>query len=123
VPHIDIAEADRFAILHYLCDPPFGGTAFYRQDATALEQITRTDWTAYCAARDASLAVHGARGYPSDATPGYTVTAQIPARMNRIVVYRSNTLHSGIIPAGITHPADARRGRLTGNLFAIYRTT
>lgn len=121
VPHIDIAEPDRFAILHYLCDPPFGGTAFYRQDATGLEQISRADWAAYEAARDALLKAAGATAYPSEATPGYTMTAQIPARMNRILVYRSNMLHSGIIPAGVPHPANPRHGRLTGNLFAIYR--
>lgn len=121
VPHVDIAEEDRFAILHYLCAPPFCGTAFYRQDATGLEQITRADWPGYTAARDASLAAHGARGYPSQATPGYTITAGVPARMNRMLVYRSNTLHSGIIPAELAHPSDPRSGRLTGNLFGIYR--
>lgn len=121
VPHVDIPEEDRFAILHYLCDPPFCGTAFYRQDATGLEQLSRADWPSYTAARDASLAVHGARGYPGDATPGYTITARIPARMNRMLVYRSNTLHSGIIPAELPHPADPWSGRLTGNLFGIYR--
>jgi hypothetical protein len=122
VPHIDIAEPDRFAILHYLCGPPFGGTAFYRQDTTGLEQIARADWAAYEAARDASLNAAGAKAYPSEATPGYTMTAQIPARMNRILVYRSNMLHSGIVPAGMPHPMNPGHGRLTGNLFAIYRT-
>ncbi|MBO9621152.1 MAG: hypothetical protein J7500_00415 [Sphingomonas sp.] len=121
VPHVDIAEEDRFAVLHYLCDQPFGGTAFYRQDATGLEQVKRADWPGYTAARDAALAAHGAHGYPNEATPGYTVTAQIPARMDRMLVYRSNTLHSGIIPADLPHPADPRSGRLTGNLFGIYR--
>lgn len=121
VPHIDIAEPDRFAVLHYLCDAPFGGTAFYRQDATGLEQVARADWPRFQAERDAGLAQPCARGYPSPATPGYTRTAAIAARMDRIVVYRSHSLHSGIIVPGLPHPADPQRGRLTGNLFAIYR--
>ena len=42
--------------------------------------------------------------------------------MDRLIVYRSHSLHSGIIPADVAHPADPRHGRLTGNLFARYRT-
>lgn len=122
VPHIDIAEPDRFAILHYLCGEPFGGTAFYRQDCTGFEQVTRGAWHEYVAARDVSLAAHGAHGYPSATTTGYTCTASLPARMNRMLVYRSHSLHSGVIPEDVHHLADPRRGRLTGNLFAIYRT-
>lgn len=121
VPHLDIAEPDRFAVLHYLCDVPFGGTAFYRQDATGLEQVSRPDWPRFEAARDAGLAASTPAGYPSPATPGYTRTAAVAARMDRIVVYRSHLLHSGIIVPGLPHPADPRTGRLTGNLFAIYR--
>lgn len=122
VPHVDIAEPDRFAVLHYLCEAPFGGTAFYRQDATGLEQVARADWPRFQAERDAGLAQHDAEGYPSKATPGYTRTATIAARMDRVVVYRSHSLHSGIIVPGLPHPADPRRGRLTGNLFAIHRS-
>ena len=122
VPHVDIAEPDRFAILHFLCGPPFDGTAFYRQDATGLEQLSRTDWPAYAAERDRLLSENPDRAYPHAGTAGYTQTATIAARMNRLVVYRSHSLHSGIIPAEVAHPADPPRGRLTGNLFARYRT-
>lgn len=121
VPHIDYAEPDRFAVLHYLCAAPFGGTAFYRQDATGFEQVSRADWPRFQAARDAGLAAHEPSGFPSHATPGYTRIAAVEARMDRIVVYRSHSLHSGIIVPGLPHPADPRAGRLTGNLFAIYR--
>jgi Family of unknown function (DUF6445) len=121
VPHVDIAEPDRFAVLHYLCDAPFGGTAFYRQDATGLEQVGRRDWHRCQAARDAGLATMVPSGYPSPATPGYTRTAAVPAKMDRMLVYRSHSLHSGIIVPDLAHPADPHTGRLTGNLFAIYR--
>ena len=121
VPHVDIAEPDRFAVLHFLCDEPFGGTAFFRQNATGLEQVTRAQWPRFQAARDAGLATQIPRAYPSSSTPGYTRTAAIAARLDRVLVYRSNSLHSGIIVPGLPHPADPQRGRLTGNLFAIYR--
>lgn len=123
VPHVDIAEPDRFAVLHFLCGEPFGGTAFFRQDATGLEQVTRAEWPQFQAARDAGLAADSRRAYPSPDTTGYTRTAAIAAQMDRILVYRSNSLHSGIIVPGLPHPPDPVSGRLTGNLFAIYRTT
>jgi hypothetical protein len=122
VPHVDIAEPDRFAILHFLCAAPFGGTAFYRQNATGLEQVSRTDWPAFAAERDRLLIENPNRAYPNAGTAGYTQTATIEARMDRLVVYRSHSLHSGIVPPDVAHPADPRRGRLTGNLFARYRT-
>jgi len=121
VPHVDIAEPDRFAILHFLCGPPFGGTAFHRQDATGLEQLSRADWPAFVAERDRLLLEHPDRAYPHAGTTGYTQTATIDARMDRLVVYRSHSLHSGVIPGDVAHPADPQRGRLTGNLFARYR--
>ena len=122
MPHVDIAEPDRFAILHFLCEAPFGGTAFYRQDATGLEQLSRADWPAFAAERDRLLSEKSDRAYPHSGTAGYTQTATIEARMDRLIVYRSHSLHSGIIPAHVAHPADPLRGRLTGNLFARYRT-
>lgn len=121
VPHIDVADPGRFAILHYLCGEPFGGTAFFRQQATGLEQVTRENWATYCEARDRALAGSEQRGYPDVDTPGYTQTATIAARRNRMIVYRSNVLHSGVIAPGIEHSADPTSGRLTGNLFARYR--
>ena len=34
-----------------------------------------------------------------------------------MVIYRTNLLHSGIIPDDMTFSADPRQGRLTANLF------
>jgi hypothetical protein len=49
--------------------------------------------------------------------PGYTETAHFAARFNRLLVYRSCSLHSGIIPSDTRLSADPRVGRLTVNLF------
>lgn len=121
VPHIDIARPTRVAILHYLCDPRFGGTAFFRQDATGLEQIGPKDRQRYLAARAHDLsALRPEHSYPDTTTPGYTRTAWAAARYNRIIVYRSFTLHSGIIDAPERLTADPRTGRLTATFFVDY---
>jgi hypothetical protein len=121
LPHVDTSSPLRFALLHFLCGPPFGGTAFFRQDATALEQVPPADSAAYLAARSDRLAeLPPLSGYPGPETPGYTRTAAFDARMDRLLLYRSFSLHSGIIPPGIPLPADPRTGRLTANIFVDY---
>jgi hypothetical protein len=121
VPHIDIAHPTRVAILHYLCDPAFGGTAFFRQDATGLEQIDPENRQHYLDARARDLAALRPQDrYPNTTTPGYTRTAWVAARFNRVIVYRSFTLHSGIIDAPDRLSADPRTGRLTATFFVDY---
>ncbi|MBS0124704.1 DUF6445 family protein [Thetidibacter halocola] len=121
VPHIDVANAGRVAILHYLCGPQFGGTAFFRQDATGLEQIRPAEKPRYLAARAQGLEALGPDNrYPDADTPGYERTGFTEARFNRLVAYRSFTLHSGIVedPAILTD--DPATGRLTANFFVDY---
>lgn len=121
LPHVDTSSPLRFALLHYLCDMPFGGTAFFRQDSTGLEQVGPPDFAAYAAARRDRLAeLAGPSAYPGPETPGYTRTAAFAARMDRLLIYRSFSLHSGIIAPDKPLPADPRTGRLTANVFADY---
>jgi hypothetical protein len=122
VPHIDVADENRVAILHYLCSDRFGGTAFFRQVSTGLEQITAAEKARYIAARREDLATHQIAGaYPSETTGGYERTGKVDARFNRIVAYRSMTLHSGIIDEPGILSDDPAKGRLTANFFVEYR--
>lgn len=121
VPHIDIARPTRVAVLHYLCDARFGGTAFFRQDSTGLEQIAPADKRRYVHARTRDLEDLGGQGsYPNADTPGYTRTGFVEAAFNRLVIYRSFTLHSGIVDAPERLTDDPRTGRLTANFFVDY---
>ncbi len=122
VPHIDIARAGRVAILHYLCGPPFGGTAFFRQRETGLERVCPGDRARYLEARLGDLArLRPEDRYPNECTPGYDRIGLVEARFNRVVVYRSFMLHSGVIGPQDPLSAEPARGRLTGNIFADYR--
>ena len=121
VPHIDIARPNRVAILHYLCPPRFGGTAFFRQQATGLEQVGPDSRAAYLEARARGLAALGPdHGYPGADTPGYIRTGFVEARFNRLVAYRSFTLHSGIVDDPGALSDDPAKGRLTANFFVDY---
>jgi hypothetical protein len=119
VPHVDTFDPLQFAFLHYLCDPRFGGTAFYRQRATGFEAITAQRGAAYVQARDRVIAAAHADYIRSD-TADYEQIGAVEARFDRLIVYRSRLLHSGLIPAGIDLPANPRGGRLTANIFVGY---
>lgn len=121
MPHIDIARSGRIAVLHYLCDARFGGTAFFRQLSTGLERVPPADRDRHLAARAAEAAALGPEhGYPGEDTPGYARTGFLPARFNRLVAYRSFTLHSGIIEDPAILSPDPAQGRLTANFFVDY---
>ncbi len=121
IPHIDVATPTKVAVLHYLCNEQFGGTAFFRQENTGLEQIGPEQKTEYLAARSKDIAKLSADNtYPDGATPGYVQTAQTEVKFNRLVMYRSFTLHSGIINDPDLLTTDPRSGRLTANFFVDY---
>ncbi|WP_146217053.1 DUF6445 family protein [Falsiroseomonas bella] len=121
VPHIDVARPDRVAIMHFLCGAPFGGTAFYRQVETGLEQVGPETRERYIAARTAGLArLRPEDGYPGADVPGYARTAAIAARFNRVLAYRSCTLHSGVIEDTSLLSPDPARGRLVATFFVDY---
>ena len=122
VPHIDVASDNRVAILHYVCRPEFGGTAFFRQISTGFEQVGSADRHRYLEARARDLAdLSQISHYPADDTPGYLRTATFETGFNRLIAYRSFSLHSGIIDDPALLSPDPARGRLTANFFVDYK--
>lgn len=118
IPHIDTRHPRRIAMLYYLGRTNLGGTAFFRQDSTGFEQVGPDRFDAYNAARRDDLErLPPGGGYPGPGTPGYSETAHFEARFNRLLVYRSCSLHSGVIPSDARLSADPRLGRLTVNIF------
>jgi hypothetical protein len=121
VPHIDTTYPLQFAILHYLCASSFGGTAMYRQDSTGIERVTEAVASDYLKAQELALA-DGARPltYVDAGDPDYSQIGVFDAAFDRLLIYPSNLLHSGIIPQQMPLVADPRRGRLTSNIFVTY---
>lgn len=121
IPHFDTVYPLQFAILHYLCPPEMGGTAFYRHRATGFETLTAERLARFEAVRDAEIQQMSGCDYITGDTAHYEQTGIAEARFNRVVVYRSRTLHSGLIPAELELSPDPHRGRLTANIFLSYR--
>ncbi|QDX27273.1 hypothetical protein FPZ54_15515 [Sphingomonas suaedae] len=115
IPHFDSTDPAYLAILHYLSDAPGSGTAFYRQRATGIEVVSEENRPGFiAAARAASVDLSG---YLNASNAHFEQIGRVDAVRDRIVIYPSNLLHSGIIPADLPLDADPRRGRLTANIF------
>lgn len=116
VPHVDTVDPLQFAILHYLCDAGQGGTGFYRHRATGYATLTADRIERYDRLRAGEV---DPPGYIDGDTPAFERIAEVAARFDRLIAYRSNMLHSGIVTGDID--PDPRRGRLTANIFLSYR--
>ncbi len=117
-PHFDASTPNHMAILLYLCDGRHGGTGFYRHNATGLQQITEATREHYLDTYYGEInAKRPTQRYFDDSDAQFTLLGMIPAKFNRMVVYRGSLLHSACINPGLSLSADPRVGRLTVNSF------
>lgn len=121
IPHIDDVSANAFAMVHYLSDAPFGGTAFYRHRSTGLARISADRHQDYLSALETDLADHGApaAAYVSASTAVFEQIGSVAFAYNRAVIYPGNLLHCSIVPQHIDHPDNPRKGRLTIAAFFV----
>jgi hypothetical protein len=123
LPHFDTTDPGQVAVLHYLCRPEQGGTSFYRHRNTGFESIDSARHDRFMAALGADLMANGppTRYYMQGDNAIFERIGRLEAKFNRLVIYRSATLHSGDIPPGFAFDADPRTGRLTANAFLHFR--
>lgn len=124
LPHVDTVDPLQFAVLHYLCDPALGGTAFYRHRSTGYETLTPERLAPYQSSLDREIAkAPPGPVYVDGDTAQFVRTRLVDAAFNRVIVYRSRLLHSGHIARPDALSPDPRKGRLTANIFLTYRPT
>jgi hypothetical protein len=117
-PHFDASTPHHMAVLLYLCGPEHGGTGFYRHRASGIQQVTADNREAFLDQRWAEQrAQPPAPRYFDDSDAQFEFLGMMPARFNRLVVYRGSLLHSAIVNPGRSIGADPRTGRLTANTF------
>jgi hypothetical protein len=118
-PHFDAVDPDYLAILHYLSGTHGSGTAFYRQRATGIEQVTPANRDAFIAAAHRDSV--GLAGYIHGSNAAFEQIGMVEAKPDRLVLYQGCLLHSGIIPPDMAFSDDPHVGRLTTNLFVQAR--
>ncbi len=119
IPHFDGTSPKILALLHYLCPAEAGGTSFYRHCATGFETINDERAETYDSALRAEI------GQGDLLTPAYFSgegeqferIGQVPARFNRMVIYRGCLLHSGDILQPERIGQGPETGRITLNTF------
>jgi hypothetical protein len=122
LPHVDTEDPLQFAVLHYLCDAPFGGTAFYRHRATGFETLRPERVARYKAVLAEELgASPPPPAYINGDTAQHERIGEVAAKFDRVAVYRSRLLHSGLIAPDAPLSGDPRNGRLTANVFLNFR--
>ncbi|EGF92041.1 histidyl-tRNA synthetase, class IIA [Asticcacaulis biprosthecium C19] len=119
IPHQDTPEHNRLASVYYM-SVPTGGTGFFRHRATGYEVVTPDRRAHYVATVSAELEAGGAAltRHVSAETPYFELIDWVPAAFNRLILYRSNALHSALID-GVPLSDDPATGRLTANLFLL----
>jgi Family of unknown function (DUF6445) len=121
VPHFDSTDANRIALLHYLCGPEQGGTSFYRHRASGIEIVTEENRARYISAVNIEAKTAGmppARFIDED-TELFERIARYECTFNRALIYRGRNLHSVNTPRQFVPSADPRQGRLTVNTFLL----
>lgn len=115
LPHFDAATDNCFALIHYLCDEHYGGTAFYRHQVTGYECIDPHRFTRYrkCLDREFADSDCSQQGYISKYTPEFTRIGAVPAQRNRAALYLGKSLHTGDVDNKTFHSSDPKVGRLT----------
>jgi len=117
LPHFDSTDPKQIALLHYICPPGYGGTAFYRHRRTGYEHVDETRLASYTDSVTAELRELGGlpARYFNGSTPLYERIAGFEPVFNRVLIYRSMTLHSADIAEDFAFDPDPRTGRLTVN--------
>lgn len=114
-PHIDDLASNAYAMVHYLSELPFGGTAFYRHKRTGFSRISQMLHQEYLEAlqEDLTADAGNSSGYIQGSTQAFEQIGRVDFAYNRAVIYPGNLLHCSIVPPTIEHPNDPMRGRLT----------
>jgi hypothetical protein len=115
IPHFDIPHKTGIATIHFLCSNKFGGTSFYRHRQTGYEFVDKSRVEPYSGVLHAEIRSRGLPGpaYINGDTALFQRIASYPAAFNRILVYRSSSLHSGDIVSDYPGDPDPRTGRLS----------
>lgn len=115
IPHFDMPDKTSIAMIHYLCSNKFGGTSFYRHRGTGFEFIDQSRVEIYSNALRGEIQSRGLpeAAYINGDTSLYQRVASYEAEFNRILIYRSSSLHSGNIAPDYAGDTDPRTGRLS----------
>lgn len=115
IPHFDAPSRNSLAVIHYLCDAPDSGTAFYHHGETGYDYIDRSRLEKYeqSIVKRFKDPLRQPSGYVCGDTQDYSEIASFGAVHNRLLMYHGSSLHSGIIRPDYNFDPSPETGRLT----------
>ncbi|WP_370979886.1 DUF6445 family protein [Agaribacterium sp. ZY112] len=123
LPHFDRPSENAFAVLHYLNEGEFGGTAFYRHKPSGYERVSESRVSIFEETLGNFLGENGEpeKKYFTDSSEHFELLDVVPYKQNRLVIYPSNVLHSAYIknPSRDVNSSPVE-GRLTANFFITF---
>ena len=121
LPHFDTVFENYYAVVHFLCPPELGGTAFFRHRSTGFETISPARQAEFTAKLKSELVEYGPPppAYVGGDTEFFDHLETIDACQTRALIFRGNTFHSGAVSNSLPLSDDPLSGRLTVVTFLI----
>ncbi|WP_462176838.1 DUF6445 family protein [Pseudoalteromonas gelatinilytica] len=118
MPHIDSTDDKTFAAVHYLSDKEWGGTGIYKYLPDNIIRVTADNQNSVhnmIADTEKHSATH--QGYLNETTELFEKVVDIEAKINRLVIYKSNLLHSAALLNHKKYCSDLNNSRLSISSF------
>lgn len=123
IPHFDFPLTQGLAAIHFLCDETFGGTSFYRHRDTRFEYIDESRFPVYKAKLEKELnSGNSSQGYITGSNALFEKIFSVPAKYNRLAIYRGSSLHSGDIDDSYRCDTPSKSSRLTVTSFIHFKS-
>lgn len=116
IPHFDQPNRHDLAVMHYFCEPHLGGTSFYRHRSSGYEYVDAGRMAEYFDTLEREVKEIGLPQPPAyicGDTPLFERIHAVEAKWNRLVVYRTSSLHSGSIASDYPFDLNPMTGRFT----------
>lgn len=123
IPHYDSANFHYFSVVHYLSEGEHGGTGIFRHKKTNFETINKKRIEEYNS-HVMELLIERKNNddcrYITSSTDEYELLATVDYKPNRLVIFPSRLLHSGMVNKDTDIDPNPATGRLTTVTFIEY---
>ena len=123
MPHVDSCNEGDFAFVHYLSPKELGGTSFYCFKPKSLIEFKQKDKLVLndmISQVTSSPKEHS--NYITSSTSLFEQILTIDAKINRLIIYPANILHSANLTSKESYSGDIENGRLSISSFASINT-
>lgn len=118
MPHIDSTDDKTFAAVHYLSSKEWGGTGIYKYKPTNTIKITAENQNiVHDIIKNVQQHESTHQGYLDESTELFEKVIDIEAKPNRVVLYKSNLLHSAALKNNLPYSQDIKNSRLSISSF------